>query len=149
LNSCILREDLTWPVRFAEQDATSCLITFCPDNASGPTTYDVGSTVLATASFFEAGKSFINKIKADNSRQIEFEAISGHCPSPIPNPIHNANPITVKRYMPVEMSLVLRDLIIFHAWGAKLAVETAAAKAPRIVVNDICLQFSSLAHASG
>jgi len=112
-------------------------------NSSNVTIYGVGSTVLATASFFEAGKSFISKIKADSSRQIEFDAINGHCPTLIPNPIHNTKPTTVNRYIPVEISLVLRDLIIFHAWGAKLAVETAAARTPRIVVNDIRLRLSS------
>ena len=118
-------------------------------NSSNAIAYDVGSTVLATASFLEAGKSFISKIKPDSSTQIEFAAISGHCPSPMPNPIHNANPTTVNRYIPVDMSLVLRDLIIFHAWGAKLAVETAAAKTPRIVVSDMCLRLSSRVHARG
>lgn len=57
----------------------------------------------------------------------------GHYFSSTPYPVQSENPTTVSEYIAAEMPFVLRDLMIFQAWGVKLRVEATAAKLQIIV----------------
>jgi hypothetical protein len=95
-----------------------------------------GSSASATASLRRRGKIFIARMNAESSRHMAFVAISGHWARSTPYAVHNANPTTVTEYMAVDMSWVRRDLMIFHACGAKLTVDAMVAQAPMMVTGS-------------
>lgn len=75
------------------------------------------------------------RMKAATAKQTMLDVTTGHCFWLMPNVTHKANPRTVSEYMPVDMSSVFRERMIFHACGKKLAVETMAARYPTIIPN--------------
>ena len=102
----------------------------------------VFSSASATAFLRDWGSTFIARMKEDRMKQMLFDTTSGHSRAKMPNVSHRPKAATVRRYIPKEISLVWRDLMIFQACGRKLAVETAAARYPRSVTANMRLYTS-------
>jgi hypothetical protein len=86
-------------------------------------TKDLVMADLQVVTHFRRPRSFAARIKAERQKQMLFARMIGISPFIEPNAVQRAKPVTVRKYMRIEIAAVSLVRATFKACGMKLTTE--------------------------